>query len=234
MGQMQAEGVQRHYPPLLILTCEGEADGAWNWHSPCLAVAKVSLEDKARVLVHVAVNLVLVPLVRQGTKRAEVVRKLCTAMASQLKPHLKCDNPVLRAALEDVSDICLYLEALTSEGAPSLEGMTALTRITRASSGCKLLMRNAVGQSTSYAKAEAESRRFEQAAQTYMPKLEEIEAALAKKTNLQMVSDALASLPRWKDALRQGVASALDPHSSAYSPVNSIFLDHLCRKMTPV
>ena len=173
-----------------------------------MSSCEVDDNDRASIFVHLAINLVLVPLVRQGEKKSDIVKGLSTALLQQLALHLDHPNPVMQAAVQDVRDACLYLLALVQPASRNPKSYLAMDRIAKSSTGCKLLMKNAVSQSRFYADAELQSRRFEQCEKTFLPRMQELEAELRGKSQ-QAITSALEELPRWQDGLPQGAGNSV-------------------------
>ena len=158
--------------------------------------------EKAKQLSNMVVNLTLLPLMAAGAPKFGTVN----LVATQLLLQLKCpstSNSLLVSTVEEILQVCKFLEALTSESCAEVP-IQVLDDVMRSNAGARLLVRQNTQQCPAYQKKEMLMRSTHVAVQTMGPKLRELSRIMCETPSYSVAGQILTELPRWRDGLPPG------------------------------
>ena len=185
---------------LLMFPSRGEP--SFRWMSPSLRDLSLTPTQLAKATQRLAVYETLVPLIRGGPKKREILEVVIKCLHEAFGALPRQEEALMKAVVDEVLRILSCLTCLL-DGSVEAD-MTIANSVLDATTGGSLVIAQALGRSSVYVEMIKDLRQTASASISLKPELQKLTDGLEQKRDHTTLSLCVKKLHTWKDSLRAG------------------------------
>ena len=176
---------------------------------PTLRATGLKDKEMSLLFLKLTVSERITPALAKGQSCKDELPSLLSKLAKMCASRPVSLEPILSAALDELSEICEYFAVLSQAEVCGADGLKALDALKFAKSGVKQLVRKAVCGSSYWSSLEQGIRRRRVAESSLGPEIQTLRSGLQGVEAASHTASAVRQLPVFKDQLRPSLVEPL-------------------------